>query len=132
MTRLDQYKQGASGPMQEYVDTVWLLFAKTGYPAEGQVQKFMAGLNDNYKDRVQRTMPLTLDDAVKAALYMEDFDLGSSPEKIAAAKNKQNSGDSDVARLAKDITGSLTQEFTKMSTSFARSLMGSSYGNNGR
>ena len=118
--------------MQEYVDTVWLLFAKTGYPAEGQVQKFMAGLNDNYKDRVQRTMPLTLDDAVKAALYMEDFDLGSSPEKIAAAKNKQNSGDSDVARLAKDITGSLTQEFTKMSTSFARSLMGSSYGNNGR
>ena len=46
MTRLDHCKQGSSEPMRDYVDTVRLLYAKTGYPAEGQVQKFMAGLND--------------------------------------------------------------------------------------
>lgn len=34
MTRLDQYKQGASEPMREYVDTVRLLFAKLFYGAK--------------------------------------------------------------------------------------------------
>ena len=109
-----------------------LLFAKTVYPTEGQVQKFIAGLNAKYKLRVCNTMPRTLKAAVKAALYMEDLDLGASHGKaIASRKDGRSSSDSDVAEFATEVTRSLTKEFGRMSLAFARNLQDSWHDNDG-
>ena len=95
MTRLDHRKQQVDEPVRDYIDAMRLLFAKTEYPAEGQAQKFMAGLHSNLRSRVQNCMPRTLDAAIEAALYMEDMDI--APKPVAAASSGKGSAAAQVS-----------------------------------
>ena len=70
--------------MRDYADAMRLLFAKTSYPVEGQATKLTSELNSKFRNKVQN-----LDHAVEIALYIEDLDIGSSPEKaMATAKGR--------------------------------------------
>ncbi|DBA89371.1 TPA: hypothetical protein ACH3X1_016232 [Trebouxia sp. C0004] len=99
MTRLDHRKQEANETVWDYVDAMRLLLAKTSYPAEG--------------NRVQNNMPRNMDNAVEIALYFEDLDIGSSPEK-AMATEKRCSTDREMARL--------TDRFDKLGLSLTEAV----------
>lgn len=113
MTRLDHRKQEANETVRDYVDAMRLLFAKTSYPAERQTTKFTSGLNSKFRNRVQNNMPSDMDRAVEIALYFEDLDIGSSPEK-AMATAKGRSTDSEMARL--------TDRFDKLALSLTEAV----------
>ncbi len=112
MTRLDPRKQEANETVRDYVDAM-RLFAKTRYPVEGQASKFTSGLNSTFRNRVQNMMPRDMDHAVQIALYFEDLDIGSSPEK-AMTTAKGRSTDSEMARL--------TDRFDKLALSLNEAL----------
>ena len=131
MTRLEHCKQGPSESIADFIDNICLLFAKTGYPAEGQAQKFMSGLNDKFRDRVRNTVPRSMAAAKEAAQWFEDTDLGSSPEKVIAAAKEKQAEHSELTEVTKGLT-SVTKELGKLALTFTQNIKANTRDNGNR
>ena len=74
--------------MQAYADALQLLCLQTGFPAAAQRDLFLKNLKPSLKKQVINTCPFSLQEAVKAALFLEAQDNASSPQKLQALQEQ--------------------------------------------
>jgi len=64
------------------------LFLQTGFPIAAQRDLFLKNLKASLKKSVINTCPTSLDNAVKAALFLEAQDSANSPLKLQALQEQ--------------------------------------------
>ncbi|DBB06347.1 TPA: hypothetical protein ACH3X1_011916 [Trebouxia sp. C0004] len=101
--------------VQAYADALQLLFLQTGFPIAAQRDLFLKNLKASLKNRVINTCPTSLDNAVKAALFLEAQDSANSALKLQAlqeqgkTKPKEDIGLREVTEAFRDLKLHLAQ-----------------------
>ena len=115
MLHLQHRSQYEHESVQAYADALQLLFLQTGFPVAAQRDLFLKNLKPSLKKRVINTCPTSLDDAVKAALFLEAQDSANSPQKLQAlqeqgkTKPKDEIGLREVTEAFRDLKLHLAQ-----------------------
>ena len=109
MLHLQHRNQYEHESVQAYADALQLMFLQAGFPIAAQRDLFLKNLKASLKKRVINTCPTSLDDAVKAARFLEAQDSANSPQKLQAlqeqgkTKPKQDIGLREVTDALRDL-----------------------------
>ena len=115
MLHLQHRSQFEHESVQAYADALQLLFLQTGFPIATQRDLFLKNLKASMKKRVINTCSTSLDNAVKAALFLEAQDSANSPQKLQAlqeqgnTKPKEDIGMREVTEAFRDLKLHLAQ-----------------------